>query len=126
LQIRLAVSQDGINFIKSSNNPLLTPQANWEGTGIYGASIIFENNQYKMVYANVNSSGTGLGMAYSPDGINWVRESNNPFFAINNVNNNWCNRITYPFWRKINNHYRIYYTGVVNGDSEFKIGMIYK
>ena len=124
-EMRLATSQDGINFTKSSNNPILIAQENWEGTGIYSASIIFENNQYKMVYASVNASGTGLGMAYSNDGINWTKDTNNPFFTISDVHNNWCYKFTYPFWRKVNDQYRIYYTGNYNGDYA-RIGMIYK
>ena len=124
--IRLATSQDGINFTKSNNNPILVPDKVWEGTGIYSPSIVYENNEYKMVYANVNPSGTGLGMAYSSDGIHWTKDSDNPFFTIEDVNNNWCNRITYPYWRKFNNQYRIYYTGVVEGYYAAQIGMIYK
>ena len=125
-EIRLATSQDGINFTKSNSNPVLVPDKIWEGTGIYSPSIIYENSQYKMVYANVNTSGTGLGMAYSNDGVHWTKDSDNPFFSIEDVHNNWCNRITYPYWRKFNNQYRIYYTGVVEGYEAAQIGMIYK
>ena len=34
--IRVAVSQDGINFTKSGNNPVLKAVEPWEGTGILG------------------------------------------------------------------------------------------
>jgi predicted GH43/DUF377 family glycosyl hydrolase len=124
--IRLATSSDGINFTKSNNNPILTADANWEGSGVYSPTIIFENNQYKMVYANVNLPEGALGMAYSTDGMNWTKDTNNPFFTNADIPNNWCNRITYPFWRKYNNQYRIYYTGNTSGYYAAYIGMIYK
>ena len=125
-EIRLATSQDGINFTKSNNNPVLIPDENWEGSGIYSPSVIFENNQFKMIYADVNQNNSGLGMAYSNDGVHWTKDSDNPFFSIEDVHNNWCNRITYPYWRKFNDQYRIYYTANVDGYSASKIGMIYK
>jgi predicted GH43/DUF377 family glycosyl hydrolase len=125
-EIRLATSQDGINFTKSNNNPVLIPDENWEGSGIYSPSVIFENNQFKMIYADVNQNSSGLGMAYSNDGVHWTKDSDNPFFSIEDVHNNWCNRITYPYWRKFNDQYRIYYTANVDGYSASKIGMIYK
>jgi len=124
--IRLAISQDGINFTRYNQNPILFPENSWEGTGIYSASVVYEDNQYKMVFANVNSSGTGFGLAYSDDGIYWIKNSDNPFFTKENVNNNWCNRITYPFWRKFNNKYMIYYNGYNGYNHESKIGLVIK
>jgi predicted GH43/DUF377 family glycosyl hydrolase len=124
--IRLATSTDGINFIKSNNNPLLVADANWEGEGIYSPSVIYENNEYKMIYANVNLPEGALGMAYSNDGINWTKDSHNPFFTNADIPSNWCDRITYPFWRKYNDQYRIYYNGNTSGYYVAEIGMIYK
>jgi len=69
-EIRLATSQDGVNFTKYENNPVLIPNKNWEGSGVYSASIIYENDQFKMIYADVNYNYSGLGMAYSNDGLN--------------------------------------------------------
>src|SRR5690606_41632625 len=44
--IRLAISQDGINFTRYNQNPILFPENSWEGTGIYSASVVYEDNQY--------------------------------------------------------------------------------
>ncbi len=124
--IRLATSSDGINFTKYYGNPILVAEYNWEGTGVYSPSIIYDNDQYKMIYANINEPGGALGMAYSSDGINWIKDLGNPFFSNADIQNNWCNRITYPFWRKYNNQYRIYYTGNTFGYYIAKIGVILK
>ena len=104
----------------------MIPDQSWEGTGVYSPSIIYEDNQYKMIYADVNDPGSALGMAYSGDGINWTKDPNNPFFTNEGIHNNWCNRIAYPFWRKYNNQYRIYYNGNTSGYYIASIGLIYK
>ena len=74
----------------------------------------------------LGGQGTDLGMAYSTDGINWTKDPGNPFFDINEVHNNWCARITYPFFRKINGEYRIYYTGNLDVNWSAMIGVIIK
>ncbi len=124
--IRVAVSQDGINFTKSGNNPVLTPDEYWEGSGVFSPSVIYENGQFKMIYVSVGGEGTDLGMAYSNDGTNWTKDTGNPFFDISEVHNNWCARITYPFFRKINGQYRIYYTGNLDVNWSAMIGVIIK
>jgi predicted GH43/DUF377 family glycosyl hydrolase len=123
-EIRLATSQDGINFTKFNGNPIMIADLNWEDSGVAVPSVIYDNNQYKMIY--MNGSGNGFGMAYSTDGINWAKDPDNPFFGLDEVHNNWCYKITYPFWRKINGQYRIYYTGNTYGSYEAGIGLIYK
>ena len=123
-EIKLATSNDGENFVKYGDNPILVADENWEGSGIAVPSIIYDINQYKMVY--MNGSGSGLGLAYSSDGINWSKDPENPFFRLNEVHNDWCTKVAYPFWRKFNSHYRIYYTGNTNGNYAAGIGMIYK
>jgi predicted GH43/DUF377 family glycosyl hydrolase len=120
----LATSQDGINFTKSNNNPILTANENWEGTGVKSPSVIYENGQFKMVYSAYPE--TGFGIAHSTDGVNWTKDSGNPFFTNNQVTNNWCYHIAYPFWRKINNQYLLYYTGNTYGNALANIGLIYK
>ncbi len=121
--IRLAISEDGINFVQYQGNPILIANKNWESTGVANASIMYDNNQYKMVY--MNSLGNAFGIAVSNNGINWEKKSDNPFFKLSEVSNKQCQKILYPFWRKYNGKYRVYYTGLFNGDTE-AIGMIYK
>ena len=124
-KISLATSLDGVNFTKSENNPILIVNANWEGTGIKSPSVIYEDGQFTMVYSAYPE--TGFGIAHSEDGINWVKDLNNPIFILEDVTNNWCHVIAYPFLRKYNDQYRIYYHGTTNGGyAESKIGFIYK
>lgn len=122
-EIRLAISSDGVNFTKYQNNPILIADKYWESYGIYNPSIIYDDNEYKMIY--MNSLGTGFGIAYSNDGKNWTKDSNNPFFELNETHDVWCQKIAYPFWRKINNKYKIFYVGNTGGYTQ-KIGIVQK
>lgn len=121
-KIYLAISNNGANWERYSGNPVLTVSQSWEGSGIYYASVIYENNQFKMVYSNKNANA--LGTATSADGKNWTKNSNNPFFNANQSSNNWTTWIGYPFYRKFGSEYRIYYTG--GSQINYAIGFVRK
>ena len=124
-KIGVAISTDGINFTKYSGNPILTNDKPWELNGILDGSVIMDNGTLKMVYMNSNASG--FGFATSSDGLNWVKDNNNPFFTINNTANNWADDdIAYPSLVKTNNEYRIYYCGIGDNSIIYKIGMMRK
>jgi predicted GH43/DUF377 family glycosyl hydrolase len=61
-----------------------------------------------MVYSN-RAQQNAFSMATSNDGYNFVKQSA-PLFINTNTKNNYV-RIAYPYYRKLNNEYRIYYTG---------------
>jgi len=122
--IGLAISNDGINFTKYSGNPILINDKPWEGTGILYPTIFWENNVYKMVY--MNAQGTGFGLAQSSDGINWTKDPQNPFFRKDQTANGWGNsNIAYPNVVRVNNDFRIYYSGAANSyNPYYKIGFL--
>ncbi|MCH9030239.1 MAG: hypothetical protein IH819_11685, partial [Bacteroidetes bacterium] len=70
--IGLATSTDGLHWERFSGNPILTNTESWEANGVYYATVVREDNQFKMIY--MNSSGTGFGFAYSSDGMNWTKD----------------------------------------------------
>lgn len=113
--INVATSTDGIHWTKYSGNPVLSPNYSWEGVGLGYPSVIYDNGQFLMVYVNRSGSVSGTqdsyGLAYSTDGIHWVRKYQTPFFTIDQTVNKWA-QIAYPCLIKVNNEYRIYYTGV--------------
>jgi predicted GH43/DUF377 family glycosyl hydrolase len=124
LKMGLATSPDGINWTRHPSNPILIADKPWEGTGVYYANVFEKNGQFEMIY--MNQAGTGFGKATSPDGINWTKDPSNPFFEKEDTHNNWANyKIAYPFFIRINNKDRIYYTGFpLNGT--YKIGFATK
>jgi predicted GH43/DUF377 family glycosyl hydrolase len=122
LSIGLATSPDGINWTRHPSNPILIADKPWEGTGVYYANVYEKNGQYEMIY--MNQPATGFGKATSPDGINWTKDTANPFFTKEQTHNNWAgNKIAYPFYVRINNKDRIYYTGFPNS-GPYKIGFV--
>ncbi|MDP2303250.1 MAG: hypothetical protein Q8N03_12595 [Ignavibacteria bacterium] len=112
VKIGLATSTDGINWVKHEGNPILQPSQAWESTGIYSPSVVKIGEVYKLFYANVtNTNIKGFGVATSANGINWVKETSNPFFTQSNTHNNWVDYIQDPSARLINEKVWIYYSG---------------
>lgn len=123
--VGVATSADGISFYKFSGNPILTNTDDWEMDGILDANVIEDNSQLKMVY--MNSKGSGFGIATSSDGLNWRKSSSNPFVTNQNTSNNWAaGKIAYPYWLKLNNETRIYYSGTAQNRDEQRIGFMRK
>lgn len=121
VDIRLATSSDGINWIKYSGNPILTYNQGWEGSGVYSPSVYKSNNTYIMIF--MNQLGTGFGKATSTDAINWTKDESNPFFTKDDTNNHWADyKIAYPNYVRVNNQDRIYYTGL--NTNIYPFGMI--
>ncbi|MDR3669162.1 MAG: hypothetical protein P4L35_20220 [Ignavibacteriaceae bacterium] len=107
-KIGMATSYDGITWTMYSGNPVLSASINWEGGSISYPTLIYENNLFKMVYSNAITENK-FGMAVSTDGFNFIKQSA-PFFSNTGTVKNY-NQIAYPYYRKLNNEYRIYYTG---------------
>jgi predicted GH43/DUF377 family glycosyl hydrolase len=119
-KIGVATSYDGINWSMYSGNPILTATLPWEGGRIFFPTLVVENNQYKMVYGNAIGQNA-MGMATSSDGFHFTKQSA-PFYINTNTINKYV-QITYPFYRKLNNEYRIYYTGVASS-GELSINLL--
>jgi predicted GH43/DUF377 family glycosyl hydrolase len=125
LDIRLATSSDKINWTRFSGNPILTYDEVWEGSGVYYPNVYKKNDSYVMIY--MNQPGSGFGKATSTDAINWVKAEANPFFTKEETHNYWASyKIAYPYYLKINNQDRIYYTGFSSYSSPYKIGVLIK
>ncbi|MGB8316853.1 MAG: hypothetical protein WCE54_01925 [Ignavibacteriaceae bacterium] len=107
MRINLATSSDGIDWKKFTNNPILSPTENWEGIGVNFPAVIYDNGRFVMIYNN--SERTKFGIAFSQDGYNWTK-SPQYTFGIENTYNHYTH-INYPFFIKIGNEYRIYYSG---------------
>jgi len=107
-KIGLAKSLDGIKWDFCNHNPILTRTYDWECNGVSYPTVIYDEGKFKMVYQN-EVLQSAFGMATSDDGTNFVKDTV-PFFTNANTVNNWI-RIAYPNFRKLNNEYRIYYSG---------------
>ncbi|MBL1212455.1 MAG: hypothetical protein HND52_03735 [Ignavibacteriae bacterium] len=110
IKIGCATSVDGINWEKQPS-PIIEPDQVWEENLIGNPTVIKVNSQFQMIYSNGSISNiTGFGIAYSTDGINWVKDLNNPIFTEELTNENYAN-IGYPYLLYDVNDYKLYYTG---------------
>lgn len=75
-------SEDGVNWEKYSDNPVLDVdyESGWDSLGVETATVIIDTEaapteRYKMWYAGVTETGGkyNLGYAFSPDGLNWTK-----------------------------------------------------
>ena len=84
--IGLAISDDGINFKKNVNNPILKPEYIYEKDSVMIPNVIYdyEENIFKMWYsAGETFEPDVICYATSKDGINWIKYKNNPIFIAN-------------------------------------------
>lgn len=91
-QTSLAYSSDGLFWIRYGDQPVLLPSGNpaeWDGLYAYRASVIRIENTWHLWYSGANGNdaiGTpyahGIGHAASVDGLNWVRDSDNPALHV--------------------------------------------
>ncbi|MCL5072284.1 MAG: hypothetical protein M1308_15545, partial [Actinobacteria bacterium] len=86
MQIGLATSDDGINWEKGHQNPILIPDIKntSESLGILEPSVIFVDNRFDMFYTRYDSLNKGISyinFAFSLDGINWNKYENNPILT---------------------------------------------
>ena len=90
-----AVSSDGTNWNTHSNNPLFSAEPTaWDKDSVAGQVVVWDpiEQEYVMAYQGftlgtgeldwntfeIDSGIWGVGIATSPDGINWTKSSRNP------------------------------------------------
>lgn len=85
--IGYAESNDGINFQRLSDEPILIPERPWEKQSVMNPCILFEDGVYKMWYAAGETYEPNvLAYAESNDGIHWTRSPINPIFTADKRN----------------------------------------
>jgi hypothetical protein len=70
-----ASSTDGVSWTKDAE-PVLEPEATWEGTGLDRPRVVPVGEGYLMVYADTDLIDRGV--ATSADGVTWTRDGDAP------------------------------------------------
>lgn len=69
-------STNGIDWTADADNPILTASQPWEGSNVGVPMVWKEDGVWNMLYRG--GSPDRIGLATSPDGVNWTKSSENP------------------------------------------------
>ena len=86
--IKLATSDDGISWTKSSTDLVGSGPADWENGCMNSSCLLKLNGVYYCTYEGGGSGNWKAGMAQSTDMIHWTRYSGNPITSESGVNGN--------------------------------------
>lgn len=122
-QIGYATSNDGLNWTRYTNNPVISPgPLSWDSMLLYPKSIIIKEGTYYLYYIGYQSwSVNQVGLATSTDGINWTKSSFNPILSMGTPSSAWdTNSIIDMEVEKVGKTYEAYY--VSSNASTYGIG----
>ncbi|MEK6645230.1 MAG: hypothetical protein AABY84_00935 [Candidatus Firestonebacteria bacterium] len=130
-QMGLAISKDGNNWTKVSQNPVLgTGKNSWDSNFAYHGAVIKKGKYFVMCYAGTNEklptpSRSKIGLAVSLDGINWTKYNNNPI--LESEKSGWeyggHESIWGPLLVERENSFWLYYSG--HDGTYFRGGLAY-
>ena len=82
--IGVAESENGIDFHRITKDPVLSPEAPFEGASVMNPCVLYENGIYRMWYsAGETYEPNVLCYAESADGVTWQKSPLNPIFEKN-------------------------------------------
>ncbi len=104
-RIGLATSENGIDWQRSSANPVL-PQGSagsWDDKAVSMPYVLNDNGRLSLYYSG-SGKGGGFGLATSKDGVKWQRHGNAPVLLGNGGSMDPC-------VRKFDGRFHIWYVG---------------
>lgn len=114
--VGIAESQDGLTWSEFDSNPVLTPDAAWEGSSVEMVHVIEVNGEYNMWY----SSGSKIGFAESFDGVIWTKDSGNPVLTAGQPGEWDDSGVRDPTVLYENGVFRMWYAGY--DGSDYRLG----
>lgn len=118
LQIGVKKSEDGIEWKKIQDKPVLTSgqEEGWDNERVSKPCVIFENEQYKMWYLGETKQDNKIipeiGFATSEDGISWIKNRQNPVFDLKKYNLPWASFLRYFWILKEQDQYKMWFSAV--------------
>jgi len=79
-----AVSEDGVHFTRTGDEPVLRAEASWEKANVMCPSVLWDEDRqrYCMWYSGGEQyEPNAIGYAESPDGLRWEKSPLNPVFS---------------------------------------------
>jgi predicted GH43/DUF377 family glycosyl hydrolase len=106
-------------WTRYTSNPVLSegPPGAWDDHGATFASVIYDSlaAEFRMYYHGFSGSTHQIGLAVSPNGINWTKYAGNP--VLTPGPDAWdANQVRVPMvWKEGLTDYRMIYTGAGSG-----------
>jgi len=97
-QISLATSADGVRWTKFPANPVLPngKPGDFDSEHVTYGFVVRYNNEFWMWYTGHNGSVWQIGLATSPNGINWTKYIGNPVLKVD-ASSDWeTTGVLYP------------------------------
>lgn len=113
-----ATSTDGISWSKSGSNPVFQSgtAGQWDDNLIYGLHVIrrtCDRTGFHAWYAaddgTITNTGSGVGYAWSADGIAWIRGKNNPVLLGQDSPDEMISDPVFVLEDPVNQTMRVYY-----------------
>ena len=111
--IGYAESSDGISWVKSPQNPVMTVTAGeWDAVSVQDPHVLYDGLYYMWYGGNeVDGYGQQVGYATSADGIQWTKSGANPVLTKGGVGEWDRNTASFPSVLVENGLFRMWYTG---------------
>jgi predicted GH43/DUF377 family glycosyl hydrolase len=78
-QIGLATSENGVKWKKYEGNPIVRNEpGTWESTTCGAPEVAYNGYSYSMIYTGYNGTTYAIGLATSPNGVDWTKHPSNP------------------------------------------------
>ncbi len=113
-------------FVRDPANPVLPAGAadSWDSIGTIVPSVAATPEGYVMWYAGTAEVDYILGVATSPDGVVWTKDSDNPLLVPSEVEGDWRRYSTNsPMVLAYEGEWYVYYTGRKEETSDLTIGL---
>ncbi len=112
-QIGYATSNDAENWVKESNNPVLSLglSGEWDDYHVSDMDVLFNGTEYKMWYSGHDGTNYKIGYATSNDGINWVKHGGNPILSLGSSGSWEDEGVSSPSIFYDGFSYKMWYTG---------------
>ena len=114
-----AVSEDGVHFVRTGDEPVLSAEEPWEKQAVMCPCVVWDEQRqkYRMWYsAGEQYEPNAIGYAESADGLKWDKHPANPIFSADPASHWECHKVTACQVFEHEGGYWMFYIGFRNED----------
>ena len=118
-QIFHAVSEDGIHFVRTADEPVLSPREPWEKVAVMCPCVLYDSGKqlFRMWYSGGEQyEPNAIGYAESQDGLHWEKRKKAPVFQADPASPWECHKVTACHVFQFKEYYWMFYIGFATED----------